>query len=139
MSRHVQMPIFKNTLIRFDMILQTCPDMFRHVIIAYDMIWYDSTNILCIWYSSTIFLNTYDVIWYNRIISCRSWNSHVNMSRRVWTCPNYNMKKFNEIWVNGTRNADDKAIPWTASTSERSKTKFSINYIHMYTNHCKNT
>ena len=32
------------------------------------------------------------------------------------------MTKFSEIWVNGTRNADDKAIPWTASTSERSKT-----------------
>ena len=34
---------------------------------------------------------------------------------------NYNMTKFSEIWVNGTRNADDKAIPWTTSTSEWSK------------------
>jgi hypothetical protein len=33
------------------------------------------------------------------------------------------MTKFSEIWVNGTQNADDKAIPWTASASERSKSK----------------
>ena len=31
------------------------------------------------------------------------------------------MMKFSEIWINCTWNADDKAIPWTASTSERSK------------------
>ena len=31
------------------------------------------------------------------------------------------MMKYSKIRVNGTRDAEDKAIPWTASTSERSK------------------
>jgi hypothetical protein len=45
---------------------------------------------------------------------------------------NYNMTKFSEIWVNGTRNADDKAIPWTASTSERSKIKVQRRNMHHF-------
>ena len=42
------------------------------------------------------------------------------------------MTKFFKFWVNGTRKVhpdDDKAIPWTASTSERSKTQFLIEFL----------
>ena len=48
------------------------------------------------------------------------YNIIINLSELVL---NYNITKFSEIQVNGTQNADNKAIPWTASTSERSKTK----------------
>ena len=40
------------------------------------------------------------------------------MFRLVLKC---NMMKYNEIQVNGGQMSDDKAIPWTASASERSK------------------
>ena len=34
---------------------------------------------------------------------------------------NNKMMKYSKTWANGRRNVDDKAIPWTASTSERWK------------------
>ena len=36
---------------------------------------------------------------------------------------NHKMMKYSKIWANGTKKVDDdyEAIPWTASTSERSK------------------
>ena len=88
----------------------TCPMRIDNSKIS-DTNWYNSSNILRFvlkfktsdakWYDSTnmsrLFLNTYDVIWYNRIISCQSWHSHVNMSRLVL---NPKMIKYSQIWAN---------------------------------------
>jgi hypothetical protein len=64
-----------------------------------DANWYDSTNM------SRLFLNTYDVIWYNRIISCQSWNSHVNMFRLVWNFHDV-------IWYNSTNMSRLVQVLW---------------------------
>jgi hypothetical protein len=72
------------------MIQQTCPDMSRLVII----LWYD----LIRFYKH--FQTCLNAIWYNRIISCPSWNSHVNMSRLVL---NHKMTEYSKIWANGRK------------------------------------
>ena len=41
-----------------------------------------------------------DAIWYNRIISCQSWSSHVNMPRLVLSLK---MTKNSKIWANGRK------------------------------------
>ena len=109
--KHVQ--TCSNIMTRFDTILQTCPDLFKY----YDTIWYDSTNMSRLvqisWYLQTCpdMFKYYDTIWYDS----------TNMSRLVL---NHKMMKYSKIWGKATKKVCDKAIPWTASTSERSKIYF---------------
>ena len=54
--------------------------------------------------------------------------------KHVQTCPKmntwWNKLKMSQIWANGRRLSLDKAIPWTASTSERSK--MMKNYLNVF-------
>ena len=111
-------------MMRFDKILkhvQTCHN-------AYDKIWYDSRTCLDLYWSST----TSDANWYNSTNLSRL----VNMSRHVL---NHKMTKYSNIWANGGKKVDDKAIPWTASTSERSKSTQQRNSSRIQTEFFKNS
>ena len=107
MSRHVIM-----LMMPFDMIFKyvhTCHN-------AFDAIWYDFQNVQTC-------PNAYDAIWYDsqtctlyrHVIIFKDLSTLVLMN--TWR----NNLKMSQIWANGRRKSPDKAIPWTASTSERSK------------------
>ena len=52
-----------------------------------------------------------------------------DLSRLVLMNTWQNKLKMSQIWANGRRSFLDKAIPWTASTSERSKTKLILTHM----------
>ena len=97
--------------------VQTCLNLFR-----INMIWIYTILKYC-----QNMMKYTKCLWCNLIQSYHflsSLKSYLNMSRLVL---NHNMMKYSNIWANGGKKVDDddEAIPWTASTSERSKIKIS--------------
>ena len=96
--------------IQIDEILQTCQDMSRLVIIQlfYTILIHVQTCIKVLKPPMRI----------DRIL--QDLSRLLNMSRLVL---NHKMMKYSKIWANGRKKVDDdnKANPWTASTSKRSK------------------
>ena len=93
--------------------VQTCLNLFR-----INMIWIYTILKYC-----QNMMKYTKCLWCNLIQSYHflsSLKSYLNMSRLVL---NHNMMKYSNIWANGGKKVDDddEAIPWTASTSERSK------------------
>ena len=104
MCRHVMM--------RFDMIfkpVRTCHN-------AFDAIWCNSQTRPDVSYS----------LWCN-LMRFLNMSRHVimlkDLSRLVLMNTWQNKLKMSQIWANGIRSLLNKAIPWTTSTSERSKTR----------------
>ena len=89
--KHVQ--TCQNSMIRFDTILKTCPDLLKY----YDTIWYDSTNM-----SRLVIILGIDMIWYD-YKTCQDLSIMLQFDTILYVTNmfelvlNYKMTKFYEI------------------------------------------